>query len=182
MHRRLACLVLTVTVALASSACGFVRSAEKDAFGFHYDQLTALIADMQESRSRGETVAQWVARNGDAFVDRDLDSWDVALGELHARRASSIVREAPVVSLTASWITLLTAGYGSPHDSRFVQVIYLGVGTPLCIPFDVLILPLSFASSWVGDLGVSAADHQRAIEDLEHARRLGCVNPDRWMR
>jgi len=181
-RRRLACCAVIVTGSVVVSSCGFVQAVETDRFGFNCDQLTVLIDDMHASRARGEAVALWVARHDVACMDRDVESWDAALGELHARRASSIVRDAPIGSLTGTWVGTFTAGYGSSHDSRVVQALLLGLGTPLCLPFDLLVVPTSFMASWVDDLGVSRAAHERALDDLERSRSLGYPHPERWMR
>jgi hypothetical protein len=166
-------------VSCLASGCGFVRNADRDAFGFSYSELSALIADMQKARAGGMTCAQWVSAHEAVCLATDSESWDVALGEIYARRASSIVREAPVVSLTGTWVSVWTSGFGrSPDDSRIVQALYLGLGTPLCVPFDLVIIPVSFTSSLIQDLGVAGADYRCAMEDLERARSLGCLHPE----
>ncbi|HEX6811321.1 MAG TPA: hypothetical protein VF384_06840 [Planctomycetota bacterium] len=168
-------------VALLLSGCGFVRNTTSDPLGFSYDELSQLIADLGQARAAGVAYGTWASDHERAVLPKD-GTWDEALGELHARRASSLVREAPVVSFTATWVDLFTDGFGSPHDSRVVQVLCLGIGTPLCVPFDLLIVPFSFTSAWFQDMAVDSSDHQRAMADLEQARGLGCLHAEWWMR
>jgi hypothetical protein len=137
---------------------------------------------MQDARAEGVTCAYWAATHKGAFLGRDGLTWDGALGEMFARRASSIVHEDPVVSLTGFWIWFWGSTSSDSFSGFLMQCLYLGVGTPLCLPFDAAIVPASFTASWIRDMRVSAADHEAALEDLQRARDLGYEDPERWMR
>ena len=156
--------------------------------GATYDDLTALMIDLSVARASAASCADWLEAHGMRPIERnsdqkDVPTWDQALGELYARRASSLVREEHVVSFTWLWISLFTDGFGGrPNDSRIVQALFLGIGTPLCVPFDLIVIPTSFGYSCYQDMRVEATDRQRAMADLEQARRLGFLHPEWWMR
>lgn len=163
-------------------SCSFMRSAPRDSSGLSYDELSALIDDTQQAREAGMSFPDWI-KNHPMVADPVAGSWDLALGELHARRAGSQVREAPVGSLTCTWVAMLSSDYRrNSNASGIGYVLALVFTVPLCVPCDVILVPTSFVASCIQDMGVDADARRRALQDVEEARRLGFEPPDLWMR
>ncbi|MBL8726288.1 MAG: hypothetical protein JNK49_19750 [Planctomycetes bacterium] len=136
-------------VLLVLHACTFMRPSTADPFGRSYDQLSELIDDVAEAQAAGLQPEEWLAKR-DLPVLTDRASWDAILGELHARRASSLVRRAPVVSVTETWVGMLSSDYRRRSDASPVG---FAIGCILVVPpallLDVLVVPVTFSFSFV---------------------------------
>lgn len=194
-----ACVV--AVMAIASSSCAFLRTAKFDRRGDSYEVLTARIAELQEARSGGVGYLQWIDRSEFA---RELDdewrihvfhsissfsrpdvsddaSWDLALGVLHARRASSLARASPVQSVTVGWIAFAECDRRKT-DGSWIGVVVLGLlMASVTVPLDLIVVPVTFTSGFVHDLGVDAEVRGQVRADLERARCLGLEREDKWL-
>lgn len=168
-------------VLLLLHACTFMRPSTADPLGRSYVELSALIDYVRDAQAAGLQPEDWLAKH-DFPILTDRASWDAILGELHARRASSLVRRAPVISVTETWVGMLSSDYRRRSDASPVG---FAIGCILVVPpallLDVLVVPVSFSFSFVQDLRVDEADRARAQEDLTRASDLGVDGGDLWM-
>jgi hypothetical protein len=61
---RVQAVVSAVLLALACAACGFVQRATHDGFDVSYDELTAMIADVEARRVAHAPFRTWVKEQG----------------------------------------------------------------------------------------------------------------------
>lgn len=179
MPRFIRALTVVITMTMTES-CSFMRTAPIDPYGPTYDKMSTLIDETTRARASGADYGQWMRDHDMAGWIRD-GSWDATLGEMYVRRASTLVRAAPVASLTDVWVTMASSDYRRRSDSStcgYVSSLVLFVPLTLCV--DVVIVPISLVASVVQDQMVDPEVRARAIEDLERARQLGVDRPLSW--
>lgn len=160
------------------SACGFVHRATHDGYGLSYDDLTALIAEVEARRAANEPFAPWVDEQ--RTLRRRCESWDGALGLLYARRSSAVARDQAYVSVAGTiivtmWTSSKLSSSGAATNS-VGGVLGATIGTlfGVClVPIDVIVAPIWFVDGAIGHVRVGADDLVRAASDLQKARELG---------
>lgn len=166
--------VVAAFLALACAACGFVQRATDDGFGVSYDELTALIANVEARRAANEPFGTWVDDQG--TLRNRCESWDEALGQLYARRSSAIVRDQTYLSLAGTSFTMAfetSKGLEADGPGAVLGAAGWALICVCLVPIDIVVAPIWFVSGAIGDIGVSDEELVRAASDLQRAREFG---------
>lgn len=173
--------VVWLVAMLVLEGCAFLRPSTADPFGRSYADLTALIDEAEQARATGVQPEAWASRLG-LPATTDGRAWDARIGELYACRASSLVRRAPVLSVTETWVGMMRSDHRRQSDASPLGLV---IGCVLVVPpavlLDVVLVPVSTCFSFVQDLRVDEVDRVRAQEDLKRAGELGMDPADLWM-
>jgi hypothetical protein len=152
-----------VLAVLSAGGCRFLAkgSPEREA------QWTAMIADLQVAKERGDSVELWLRRQKEPFLFQAVQTYDEALGRLYVERSISKVGHAPFESVTVDAFRSLFGGWRRSTSLVVIPALLLG---PL---FDTVLLPVQLISRPLNHWRVKSEDLRSALEDLARARRLG---------
>lgn len=180
MHSSIKYMTVLLMLVVAQS-CSFMRTAPVEPYEPTYEHMSTLIADVRGAQASGADYQRWMRDHDLAGWMVSDGSWEATLGMMYARRAATLVRAAPVASLTDVWVTMVSSdNRRSSESSTFGYVASLVLFVPVTLCVDVVVVPISFVVSCVQDQMVDPEARARAIEDLERARALGVERPLSW--
>lgn len=160
-------IVLAVIAFVVSEAVDFVASGDgvtrDGGFAVSLHELDELIAEAEAARDSGADCSEWQCRLKPKMSHVVSGSdWNAVIGELYALKSTCIVRYSPTVVMSKAMFSIAL-------DDAYHYIL----GGVLCIPVDIVHLPIQVAFQIKNHVQVSDENLSQALHYLSKARDLG---------